>query len=230
MVEIQEKNNTEESVDIKDISLESSKLDNLKDLTDLSKYEAKIKLPKPDFAKLDSNESILDKKWLNLQKTKESVEVKWNLANIKEVKNMDGNTILECKWATPYINVNALEDIIWFAQEFYEITGDALSINNSFRTISYQDKLKKMKWDNAAESWKSWHNLWLSIDMDRTDRYDPQNGWLKWMEALAEKHNFSRTIASEDWHFDHKSLTNNPNERLAMAKTIDKNLKSTASA
>lgn len=190
-----------------------------------------INLPQKKFSRINDPEPNPEReKQENLREIVNSIEVVWNLANIKEVKDIDWNTILECRWKTPYINKAIIEDIIWFAQEFFEKTWTALTLNNAYRSLDYQNKLKKMKWDNAAESWKSWHNLWLSIDMDRTDRYNQINGWLKWMEALAEKHNFSRTIASEDWHFDHKSLTNNPNERLSIAKTIDKNLKSTASA
>ncbi len=76
MVEIQENNKTEESVDIKDISVESSKLDKLNNLSDLSEYESKIQLPKSTFSTMIDEVPRIDKKQLNLQKTKESVEIK----------------------------------------------------------------------------------------------------------------------------------------------------------
>lgn len=151
-----------------------------------------------------------------------SIEINWDFAYIKEVKNADWKVILECteKTETPYIHVDALDDILWFAQEFFQKTWKPLTLNSAYRTIENQKKLKTKKWNQAATPWESGHNLWLSIDIEWWDRYDREIGGIDWMRRLAEKYNFL-PLSSEDRHFDHRNLPN-PGSRLAQAKTLDK--------
>lgn len=153
---------------------------------------------------------------------KESIEIKWTFANIKEVKNSAWQIILECTKGvdTPYIHTDALDDMIWFAQEFFQKTWKPLSLNSAYRTIENQRKQKAEKWDKAAAPGESGHNLWLSIDIDWWDRYEKQIGWINWMRDLAKKYNFY-PLASEDRHFDYKTLPN-PGNRLAQAEILDK--------
>gem|GEM_PF-3970166 len=47
-----------------------------------------------------------------LQKIRETIEVKKSFANIKKIENADGKVILECTAKTPYINEKALNDVL----------------------------------------------------------------------------------------------------------------------
>lgn len=162
----------------------------------------------------------VDPQNMEIKTIKDSIEIKWAFADIKEVKNSDWKIILECKWESPYIHTDALDDVLWLAQEFFQKTWKTFTLSSVYRTLSHQESLKKKKWNLAATPWESWHNLWLSIDMDDWDRYSKKIWWINWMRDLAKKYNFL-PLATEDWHFDHKTLPN-PGNRLAQAKSLDK--------
>lgn len=172
--------------------------------------------------KLSDNTNIIDV--LN----QNSIETKWYLKNIKQIQ-YNGNIILETVSSTPYIHKDALEDIVWFALEFYQKTGKPLTLNSSYRTVSNQqwlyNKYKSGKWNLAAKPGQSWHNLWLSIDIHSEDRYAWELGWIEWLRLLAKKYNFY-PFDKEDWHFDHKKFvdmkTKKDVDRIALSKKIEK--------
>lgn len=151
---------------------------------------------------------------------KNSIEIKWDFATIKEVKNSDWKIILECKWESPYIHIDALDDVLWLSQIFFQKTWNPLTLSSAYRTIEHQKKLKAEKWDQAASPWESWHNLWLSIDIEWWDRYSKEVWWIKWMKELSKKYNFY-PLSTEDWHFDYKTLPDADN-RLAQAQVLDR--------
>lgn len=159
----------------------------------------------------------------DIKAIRNAVEIKWDFANIKEVKDTDGKVILECisTIETPYIHIDVLDDLLSFAKEFFENTWKSLTLNSAYRTISHQEKLKKEKWAQAAKAWESGHNLWLSIDIEWWDRYDQKIGWINGIREIAKKHNFY-PLSWENRHFDHKTLPN-AGERLALAQSLDKN-------
>lgn len=216
-------------------------LKNKKD--ELDKLKEYLNLNKDNKAQLESLASEI-KKWTTVEKAianptptttstseiysqdpeikaiRNSIEIKWTFADIKEVKNSAWQIILECKWATPYINPEALDDLLWFAVEFFQKTWNALTISSAYRTIENQRKQKAEKWWNAAEPGFSGHNLWLSMDLEWADRYSSQVWWINWIRELAKKYNFY-PLASEDRHFDYKTLPN-PGNRLAQAEILDK--------
>ncbi len=163
-----------------------------------------------------------------IKSIRSSIEIKGSLANIKEVKNADGKVVLECIWETPYIKESILNDILWFAQEFFQKTWKSLTLSSAYRTIAHQEELKKEKWDQAAKPWESWHNLWLSIDIDWWDRYSKEIWWITWIKKLADKYNFY-PLSNEDRHFDHKTLPD-AGERLAMAQGLDKDFQENIAA
>ena len=154
-----------------------------------------------------------------LKAIREKIEIHEDFANIKEVKNADGKKILECTAETPYINVKALDDLLAFADAFYQKTGQALSLNSAYRTIEHQKKLKANNKAPTAEAGESGHNLGLSIDIEKNDKNEKAVGWLQGFRELAKQYHFN-PIKSEDWHFDHDVLPK-PDDRLAMAKSLD---------
>lgn len=155
-----------------------------------------------------------------LQKIRETIEVKKSFAKIKKVKNADGKVILECTAKTPYINEKALNDVLWLADAFFKKTGKPLSLNSVYRTIDHQKELKKKNTVPTAEPGKSWHNLGLSMDINDGDRYEKAIGWIQGFRDLAKQYHFN-PIASEDWHFDHDTLSKKPTERLNLAQSLD---------
>jgi hypothetical protein len=162
-----------------------------------------------------------------------NVEIRESFATIKEVKYED-KIILAATWESPYINKDALPDLIWFALAFHKKTWDALTINSSYRDLDHQEELhekyKKWKWNLAAEPWKSGHNLWLSIDIHAGDRYSKQLWWVQWLREIAKQYNFS-PIESEDRHFDHKlfvDMKSTKEDRLALAKKMNDEYKNVA--
>lgn len=157
-----------------------------------------------------------------LQKIRETIEVKKSFANIKKVKNADGKVILECTAKTPYINEKALNDILGLADAFFKKTGKPLSINSAYRNIDHQKALRKINKNKnipTAEPGKSWHNLWLSIDIHDGDRHEKTLGGIQGFRDLAKQYHFN-PIKSEDWHFDHETLPKST-ERLDLAQSLD---------
>lgn len=154
-----------------------------------------------------------------LKAIREKIEIHEDFANIKEIKNADGKKILECTAETPYINLKALDDLLAFADAFYQKTGQALTLNSAYRTIDHQKKLKATNQVPTAEPGESGHNLGLSIDIEKNDKNEKAVGWLQGFRELAKQYNFN-PIKSEDWHFDHDVLPK-PDERLAIAQSLD---------
>ena len=154
-----------------------------------------------------------------LKAIREKIEIHEDFANIKEIKNADGKKILECTAETPYINVKALDDLLAFADAFYQKTGQALSLNSAYRTIEHQKKLKANNKAPTAEPGESWHNLGLSIDVEKNDKNEKAVGGLQGFRELAKQYHFN-PIKSEDWHFDHDVLPKT-DDRLEMAKSLD---------
>jgi hypothetical protein len=146
-------------------------------------------------------------------------EIIWDFASIEKIKDKEDNIILECSWKTPYINKNIITDLLGFASLFYKKTGKPLTLNSAYRTIAQQKELDDENDANAAEPGYSWHNLWLSIDVESSDRKTKTLWWLKGFRELAQKFNF-KPIQSEDWHFDHITLPKADN-RLAFAQNLD---------
>jgi len=168
-----------------------------------------------------------------VQNIMKNISINWPFATIKEVKYED-KIILAATWESPYINKDALPDLIWFALAFHKKTWDALTINSSYRDLDHQEdlhkKYKKWKWNLAAEPWKSGHNLWLSIDIHAGDRYSKQLWWVQWLRDMAKQYNFS-PIESEDRHFDHKlfvDMKSTKEDRLALAKKMNDEYKNVA--
>jgi len=199
-----------------------TELDNL--ANEIKKWtEIESALKKPGLTTI-ANRDVIDNRTITpeIQAIKNSIEIKWQFAHIKEVKNKDGKVILECskETETPYINIDVLEDLLWLALDFYKKTWDPLTINSAYRTIENQKKQKAAKWEIAAEPWESWHNLWLSIDIAWWDRYNKNMGWINGIRELAKNYNFY-PLSTEDWHFDHKTLPD-AGKRLAQAQSLDK--------
>ncbi len=169
----------------------------------------------------------------DVQQIIKDVKIEKSFANIKEIKH-DGKIILAATWESPYINKDALPDLIWFALAFYKKTWDALTINSCYRDLDHQEELhekyKKWKWNLAAEPWKSGHNLWLSVDIHAGDRYSKELWWIEWLRDMAKQYNFS-PIDSEDRHFDHKlfvDMKSNKEDRLALARKLNEEYKAVA--
>jgi hypothetical protein len=154
----------------------------------------------------------------------EKIKVKWELANIKDVK-YNNESIIKCEWDTPYINKKAMKDVIWFWLLFHKKTWKTLNIASSYRTQAHQERLVA---ENATEReyrdgngdiqngkvptapvGYSWHNQWLSIDINSnllSDLNHTDLKSLKWLQELAGIFNFN-SISSEAWHFDHQSFS-----------------------
>jgi len=58
----------------------------------------------------------------------DNLTIKWELAQIKDIKDKDWNLVLDCTWSTPFINKQAAEDLIWFSLLFYKKTWKPLNI------------------------------------------------------------------------------------------------------
>lgn len=153
-------------------------------------------------------------------KIEKNIEIKWDFANIKKIEDSQWNKILESKWESPYIHKDAIKDLIWFSLLFYKKTWDELTLESAYRNIEHQKRLKKKKPKLAAEPGKSWHNLWLSIDITESDRYSKKIWGVQWLREMAAKFNFN-PLNWEDWHFDYWKLPDAA-DRLQLAQNLDK--------
>lgn len=138
----------------------------------------------------------------------EDLETKWDLSEIKEIKDKDGNIVLKCRGETPYIHSKAAADLIGLALLYHKKTGQNILLESAYRTIAHQARLKKenaAKGTPTADPWYSWHNLWYSIDVSTATRYANKIGWIDGTKKLAKLFNFN-PISSEDRHFDYKDF------------------------
>lgn len=163
----------------------------------------------------------------NIKQSVEVLKQKWSLTDISEIKDMQGNCVLQCKGETPYVNTEVIYDLTWLALVYYKKTGAPLIIESGYRTIDHQQQLKednKKSWVPTADAWYSGHNMWYSLDMSKETRYADKIGWVKWLQDIAKTFNFF-PISSEDRHFDHKKFVDtyydNKEARLPLAQKID---------
>lgn len=163
----------------------------------------------------------------NAQSTKEKLSTIWSLTNIKEVKDNQGNVILESKGESPYIHADAVWDLIWLSLIYYKKTNTPLILESWYRTIDHQEKLKKQNESKnvpTADAGYSGHNLGYSIDVSKNSRYEQKIGWVKWLQKIAKKFNFN-PISTEDRHFDHKIFVDtyykDKEARLPLAQKIN---------
>lgn len=152
----------------------------------------------------------------------ENLKIKWELAKIKNIKDKDWNEVLNCTWATPFVNKKAAEDLVWFALLFYKKTGKTFSLSSAYRTMSHQEHLlkenankwyvnpqgKRIKWVPTSNPWYSGHNLWYSIDINNPSGSSSNIGGVSWLQKIAKMFDFN-PISSEDWHFDHQIFVDN---------------------
>lgn len=158
----------------------------------------------------------------------EDLETKWDLSEIKEIKDKDGNIVLKCRGETPYIHSKAAADLIGLALLYHKKTGQNILLESAYRTIAHQARLKKenaAKGTPTADPWYSWHNLWYSIDVSTATRYANKIGWIDGTKKLAKLFNFN-PISSEDRHFDYKDFVDkyydDREARLPEAQKLDK--------
>ncbi|MEI7562197.1 MAG: D-alanyl-D-alanine carboxypeptidase family protein [bacterium] len=107
---------------------------------------------------------------LQSEKGKIKPEITGDFASIKKIKNSKGAVILEGTGETPYIHKDIWDDIVTLALLFYTKTGQALSLNSTFRTHTHQEELKKEKKDLAAEPGHSGHETGRSFDVNAQDK------------------------------------------------------------
>jgi hypothetical protein len=158
----------------------------------------------------------VNNEWWKIEK---NLDIKWDFVDIKKIEDSDWKVVLECSGWYGYIHKDAIKDLIWFSLFFYKKSLNPLTLISSYRTIEQQRKLKIEKPTLAAEPGKSWHNLWLSIDITEDDRYSRKIWWIQGIKAMAAKFNFN-PISWEDWHFDHGTLPPE-NNRLNLAQNLD---------
>lgn len=163
----------------------------------------------------------------NIKQSVEALKQKWSLTDITQIKDMQGNRVLQCNGETPYINTEVIYDLAGLALLYYKKTGTPLIIESGYRTIDHQQQLKqdnKKSWVPTADAWYSGHNMWYSLDMSKETRYADKIGWVKWLQDIAKTFNFY-PISSEDRHFDHKKFVDtyydNKEARLPLAQKID---------
>jgi hypothetical protein len=177
----------------------------------------------------------------------DNLTIKWELAQIKEIKDKDWNLILDCTWSTPFINKQAAEDLIWFSLLFYKKTWRTFELSSAYRTIAHQKKLvkenankrytnpqgKKVYWVPTAQPWYSGHNLGYSIDIKNPAGSSSKIWWVSGLQKIAEMFDF-KPISSEDWHFDHKIFVDNyyndKEARPVIAENLDNNFNSSWAA
>lgn len=164
----------------------------------------------------------------NAKSIVEDLETKWDLSEIKEIKDKDGNIVLKCRGETPYIHSKAAADLIGLALLYHKKTGQNILLESAYRTIAHQARLKKenaAKGTPTADPWYSWHNLWYSIDVSTATRYANKIGWIDGAKKLAKLFNFN-PISSEDRHFDYKDFVDkyydDREARLPEAQKLDK--------
>lgn len=163
----------------------------------------------------------------NAENIVEHLQTKGSLSKIEEIKDVDGNVVLECRWKTPYIHSKAASDLIWLSLLYYKKTWKKFLLESAYRTIDHQEELKEKNaatWVPTADPWYSWHNLWYSIDLSQETRYDVKIGGIAWLKKLAEMFDF-HPISSEDWHFDYSEFVdkyyNDKEARLPEAQKLD---------
>jgi hypothetical protein len=177
----------------------------------------------------------------------ENLEIKWELAKIKNIKNKEWEMILDCKWLTPFVNKEAAADVVWVALMFYRKTGKKLNISSAYRTMKHQAKLVRenankrytnpqgvrVKWIPTAKPGESWHNLWYSIDIESSSRHSNKIWGVAWLQKIMKMFDFN-PISSEDWHFDHKIFVDNyyndKEARPFIAENLDNNFNSSWAA
>jgi len=177
----------------------------------------------------------------------DNLTIKWELAQIKDIKDKDWNLVLDCTWSTPFINKQAAEDLIWFSLLFYKKTWRTFEISSAYRTTEHQEDLlrknakkwytnpqgKKTYWVPTAQPWYSGHNLWYSIDIKNPAGASSKIWWVSGLQKIAKMFDFY-PISSEDWHFDHKIFVdnyyNNKEARPLIAENIENSFNSSWAA
>ncbi|HKL43730.1 MAG TPA: D-alanyl-D-alanine carboxypeptidase family protein [Candidatus Absconditabacterales bacterium] len=168
----------------------------------------------------------------------ENLQIKGELAKIKNIKNKEGEMILDCKGLTPFVNKEAAADLVGVALMFYRKTEKKLNISSAYRTMKHQAKLVRenankrytnpqgvrVKGIPTAKPGESGHNLGYSIDIERASRYSNEIGGVSGLQKIMGMFNFS-PISSEDRHFDHKifvdNFYNNRSERPMIAQNVE---------
>ena len=94
----------------------------------------------------------------------EKLQTKWVLTKIKEIKNKNWEVILNCKWTNPYVNSQAVVDLIWLSLLFYRKSWESLVINSWYRTVAQQAAAAAKNPDRSkvAAAGYSAHNLWYA--------------------------------------------------------------------
>lgn len=151
---------------------------------------------------------------------------------LKNIDNLrlpapDYDVYLECKHNPPFINANALADLITMALIYHTQTGEPLVLDNSYRTESQQAHLLKVngpKGVPTAPVGESNHNTGHALDIDEESRYNASIGGVAGLRYIAQKCNF-KPLASEDWHFDHVTSQKGA-QRIALSEALNENVTS----
>lgn len=77
--------------------------------------------------------------------------------------------------------------------------GVTLEVTSGFRTMEYQEYLKRTRGSTAAEPGKSPHQVGYAVDFSTRGR-----GQYEWMVRNAYRYGFVRTVPRERWHWEYR--------------------------
>jgi len=88
------------------------------------------------------------------------------------------------------------KNLLAMAQEYGELTGKKVSLNDAFRSYQKQAEIHRRSPGTSAPPGKSLHEFGLALDADRTilNELDKM--------GLMKKYGFTRPVGSEPWHFE----------------------------
>ena len=113
----------------------------------------------------------------------------------------DGSTGMQFISLKPGVDIENLhpevrKNLLAMAQEYGEITGKSISLNDAFRSYEKQSEIYRKSPGTSAAPGKSLHEFGLAMDADR--------GIMNELDKLGlmKKYGFTRPVGSEPWHFE----------------------------
>jgi hypothetical protein len=113
----------------------------------------------------------------------------------------DGSTGMQFISLKPGVDIENLhpevrKNLLAMAQEYGEITGKSISLNDAFRSYEKQAEIHRRSPGTSAAPGKSLHEFGLAMDADR--------GIMNELDKLGlmKKYGFTRPVGSEPWHFE----------------------------
>lgn len=146
-----------------------------------------------------------------------------------EVKSFTGKA--QFKGTKPF----AMDALTQMSQEYYELTGKQLKVNDAFRTYAAQAEAKRKKPFLAAYPGRSFHEKGLAFDIDEAQANQLASIKDKQGRSLLEKYGFTRPMMSrapgkkyEPWHIQMSDLQRQAGIRAAMVDPYAEIIESSA--